>query len=71
MDNKRWTDAVVLPGPEPERIIRTLAAVERPLTVEGGLVRCVLCDAFLDGDDHETDCPWRLAKKWVAANPGR
>jgi hypothetical protein len=50
-----------------EQIVRALAAVERPITVEGGLVRCVLCGEMLDGGQHDPDCPWRLAREWVKA----
>lgn len=49
-----------------EEIVRALAAVERPIAIESGLIRCVLCNAFLDGGEHEEDCPWRLAREWTS-----
>jgi hypothetical protein len=64
-------DAQVVPGPE--RIVRALAARNYP-TDDSGYDVCGLCEAS-DHDGqfgpliHEPDCPWRLAREWVAANP--
>jgi hypothetical protein len=62
---------------ELERIVRALAERDEPVT-EGhnGNDFCVFCVLpkrpyhYFSGqpEAHENDCPWRLAKEWVAAH---
>lgn len=59
-----------------ELIVRALAAADAPVEAEFGM--CMLCpmefrtldERYKDPSAHEPDCPWRLAREWVAANPG-
>lgn len=61
-----------------EGIVRALAAEEAP--VDGEFFYCHLCKAdwglgafeapYNNPAEHKPDCPWRLAREWVAANPG-
>lgn len=50
-------------------IVRALAASD-PVVERGDFLACSLCGAWRDegGDEHEPDCPWRLAVEWVAEN---
>ena len=58
-----------------EQIVRALAAAEPPL-VPITTADCTLCDALgsnehiREPDGHDADCPWRLAREWVATSPG-
>ncbi len=67
----------------PEQIVRALAAAD-PVAYDGdrwdGDYACTLCDGRWSergGDvaarasSHEPDCPWRLAREWVAAQDRR
>jgi hypothetical protein len=62
-----------------EEIVRGLAAKDPPIDSEFGY--CHLCD-FVEPTPpsvwrvtpsspkaHKPDCPWRLAREWVAKNP--
>jgi hypothetical protein len=54
-----------------EQIVRALAADEPIVWSSGGEWHaCGVCDASLPmkAEDHEADCPWRLAVEWVEAN---
>lgn len=53
-----------------EQIVRALAAAVPRTHYDRG--ECNLCEAMADNtvgavDQHEPDCPWRLAVEWVAA----
>jgi hypothetical protein len=58
-----------------EQIVRALAVADAPVEAEFG--QCMLCPAefrtrdegYKDPARHKPDCPWRLAREWVAANP--
>jgi hypothetical protein len=57
-----------------EQIVRLLAADLAPEDDDQlGNQVCALCDAYAQvGDElawHKPDCPWRLAREWVAAHP--
>jgi hypothetical protein len=54
-----------------EQIVRMLAEEDPPI---GPDLWCLFCRADVGRLDppqsHEQTCPWRLAREWVAANPG-
>jgi hypothetical protein len=62
-----------------EQIVRAAAAKKAP--VDGEFFYCHWCkadwglgsndyEAHNDPRLHDEDCPWRLAREWVAAHPG-
>jgi hypothetical protein len=65
-------------APGPEWIVRAVAAVDDPSdydTYDCGLCGRKTWDINGPGDQdqqslHAPTCPWRLAREWVAANPG-
>jgi hypothetical protein len=63
-----------------ERIVRALASADPKAFSSFEERVCGLCWAkpvtgdiedveLLDPTKHKPDCPWRLAKEWVAAHP--
>ncbi len=56
-----------------EQIVRALAAASPVVHRSDGWARCGVCAAGgyigdgRDADDHDPDCPWRLAVEWVDA----
>jgi hypothetical protein len=61
-----------------EQIVRALAAAESPDCDSIPPTSCVLCRAdefppqsgsLNEPTGHAADCPWRLAREWVAAQP--
>lgn len=61
-----------LPGDEAAAIVRSLAACNDEegeyFSVRVAGRGCVLCGGFVARDDHESTCPWKLARAWVAAH---
>jgi hypothetical protein len=62
---------------ETEQIVRALAKADAPLDE---VYCCLLCAAEWKAGEqdpeemgepqhHDTGCPWRLAREWVAAHP--
>lgn len=51
-----------------EQIVRALATADPWYADDDERHYCALCGSRLDrgqADDHEPDCPWRLAVEWV------
>lgn len=38
--------------------------------VHGEVDRCRFCEYVTGKWDHDGACPWRIAREWVADNPG-
>jgi hypothetical protein len=56
--------------PHVEMIVRALASVDPCMELPDMFHVCALCGAGLPirADQHDDDCPWRLAVEWVAAH---
>lgn len=60
---------------KPEEIVRKLADMDEPASENyDSIRRCYMCDGSDKYGkpyhvDHDSDCPWVQAQKWVDENP--